>query len=249
MNSPLRDKTALVTGASSGIGAAIARALAAEGVHLGISGRNEDRLKAVGDVAAQRGVDVWRYTTDFGVEEELRWLAGTAEEDLGGIDILIHSAGTLAYGSMANAAPAVFESMWRINVLAPSMLTQMLLPALRDSAGDVVFINSRAGMTVAPMLGNYSATKFALRALADALRAEAGNDGIRVLSVYPGPIATPMQQQLRAASGQPYDPENLPGPEEVARVVVDALKMPDTTELTDITMGPLRNPGARKDRE
>lgn len=249
MRNPLRDKTALVTGASSGIGAAIARALAAEGVHLGIAGRDDDRLKMVGDVIAQHRVDVWRYTADMTVDEEIQWLAETAEEDLGAVDILIHSAGLLGHGSVAEQAPEEVEQLFRVNVLAPSRLTQLLLPALITTAGDIVFINSRAGLHAVPGLVHYSASKAALRALADGLREEVGQEGVRVLSVYPGRVATPMQQTLCDAQGMDYAPDRYPGPEDVAQAVVAALKMQGPTEITEINIGPQRNPAARERAE
>ncbi len=249
MSSVLQDKTALITGASSGIGAAIARTLAQQGVHLALSGRNDERLKQVGDFAAQRGVDVWRYTADLTIDEEVGWLAETAEEDLGGIDILIHSAGLVGYGALADTPISLLDRMWRINTHAPCVLTQRLLPALKTSAGDVVFVNSRAGLHPPPGMAHYGATKAALRALADGLRAEVGSDGIRVLSVFPGRIATPMQAGLCEAAGIAYRPELLPTPEDVAKAVAGALKMPDTTELTEINIGPQRNPAARKESE
>lgn len=244
----LRDKVALVTGASSGIGEAIALALAAEGVHVGLVGRDEKRLAKVGRAAAQQRVEVWKYTVQLESMEEVQWLADSVMRDFSALNVLVHCAAELMTGPVDKVEPAAFERMWRVNVHAPYALTHWLLPTLRGSRGDVVFLNSRAAWLHHPNLSHYCATKAALQALANSLREEAGPSGVRVLSVFPGRVATPMQARLMQAEGREQDFELLPRPQEVARLVLSALKMPDNAEVTDITLRPQPNPRARATR-
>ena len=126
-----------------------------------------------------------------------------------------------------------------MNVRAPYALTQALLPALRTGSGDVVFVNSSAGAhPPAASNGAYAATKHALRALADALRAEENENGVRVLSVYPGRTAGPLQERLHELEGRAYAPERLLQPEDVAAAAMAALALPRTAEATDLHITP-----------
>ena len=110
---------------------------------------------------------------------------------------------------------------------------------LRKRRGQVVFINSTAGLNASAGVGLYSATKHALKALADSLRAEVNSDGVRVLSVYPGRTAIPMQAAIIASEGRAYLPEKLLQPDDVAATVVSALMLPRTAEVTDVKIRPL----------
>jgi len=124
-------------------------------------------------------------------------------------------------------------------VRGPYLLTQCLLPLLRRRPGQVVFINSSAGLTARANVGQYAATKHALKAVADSLRDEVNRDGVRVLSVFPGRTATPTQEALHRLEGRPYRPERLLQPADVAAVVVHALGLPRTAEVTEIKIRPL----------
>ncbi len=112
---------------------------------------------------------------------------------------------------------------------------------LRARRGQIVFINSWAGFNARAGAGQYAATKHALRAIADSLREEVNSEGLRVLSVFPGRTATPMQETMHAIEGKEYLPERLQQPEDVAAVVVNALLLPRTAEVTEIRMRPLIN--------
>jgi NADP-dependent 3-hydroxy acid dehydrogenase YdfG len=126
--------------------------------------------------------------------------------------------------------------------LGPYILTQGLLPLVRERMGQIVFLNSTAGLTSRANVGQYAATKHALKALADGLREEVNRDRIRVLSVYPGRTATQMQQQLHAVEGRLYHPDRLLQPGDVASVVVNALCLPRTAEVTDINIRSMIKP-------
>jgi NADP-dependent 3-hydroxy acid dehydrogenase YdfG len=121
-------------------------------------------------------------------------------------------------------------------------LTQLLVPALRRQQGQVVFINSSDGLSARGQVGPYSATKHALKALADSFRDEVNAEGIRVMSVYLGRTASPMQARIHAAEGKAYHPEYLLQPSDVATVVLNALCLPRTAEVTDLSIRPLRKP-------
>jgi NADP-dependent 3-hydroxy acid dehydrogenase YdfG len=115
-----------------------------------------------------------------------------------------------------------------------------MLPLLKSSRGQIVFINSSAGLAARPNAGQFSATQHALKALADSTRAEVNEHGIRVLSVYPGRTATSRQAALYASTGSQYRPELLLQPEDIASVILNAITLPRTAEVTDITIRPLQ---------
>jgi NADP-dependent 3-hydroxy acid dehydrogenase YdfG len=106
--------------------------------------------------------------------------------------------------------------------------------------GQIVFINSSAGLTARAANGYYSATKHTLKALADSLRAEVNQLGVRVLSVYPGRTSTPLTQELHSQEGRPFQPELLLQPDDIASVVLNAVALPWTAEVTDIQIRPMK---------
>jgi NAD(P)-dependent dehydrogenase (short-subunit alcohol dehydrogenase family) len=270
------NQVGLVTGASSGIGRAIALALAADGASLSLVGRNLEALEIVAHTARKTAARVHCYRADLSVDADVRALAARVERDHGRLDLLILSAGIIALGRMDSAPVEDFDRQYRINVRAPYLLTQTLLPLLRDSQGQIVFINTssvdqaapeisrytatkQALKTLAnilrnrqpsvrdpleftnssnsgrPEIGLYAATKQALKAIADTLREEMNGQGIRVLSVYPGPTASNMQASIHQTEGLVYHPENLLQPEEVAAAVVQALSLPRSVQVTNIS--------------
>jgi len=234
---PLAGRVALVTGASSGIGQAIAAALSREGAHLCAVGRNPFTL-AETVAAARQFSQATGFQTDLTVEGELQLLLQHLEEG-GKLDILIHCAAIIHQSLMEQACIEDLDLQYAINVRAPYLLTQRLLPLLTAARGQIVFINSSVGLTAKrPEVGQYAATKHALRAIADSLREELNPKGIRVLSVYLGRTATPMQEALCREEGKVYRPEMLLQAEDVASLVVQMLMLPSTAEVTDISVRP-----------
>jgi NADP-dependent 3-hydroxy acid dehydrogenase YdfG len=238
----LAEKIAIVTGASSGIGAEISRALAAQGVRLWLLGRDAARLLAVADEARRWSGSVWTHQVDLGLDQDIRRLVAEVAEKCGAADILVHSAGCISVGKIAEDSVDEFDKQFRVNVRGAYLLTQGLLPLLKASRGQVVFINSSVGLIAKAGSGQYSATKHALKALADTLRQEINGDGVRVTSVYPGQTATQMQASLCQVAGKAYAPERLVQPTDVAEVVLCALSLPRTAEVTDIAIRPMRSP-------
>lgn len=228
------NRRALITGASSGIGQAIALALAAEGAEIHAVAR---RWPASSDPLQKH----WHlHETDLSVESQVFALVQTLCNDEQAVDILIHSAGAYAVGDVAQMPVETLDWLYQVNVRAPFLLTQKLLPALLSSQGQVVFINSSAGISSNSGLAGYSSTKFALKSIADSLRAEVNSQGVRVMSVYPGKTASSMQQTAHQLAGKPYDPANLMQPADVAQMVLAALALPATAEMTDLHIRPMK---------
>jgi len=236
----LKNQVAVVTGASSGIGRAIALALATEGATVSLVGRHAQRLASVAESARVSACRVHVYRADLNVIEDLKRLKVDLQRDCGQIDMLVHSAGVIFLGPIADAPVEEFDRQYRTNIRGPFILTQTLLPLLRQHRGQIVFINSSAGLSSQAHLSQYSATKHALKALADSLRQELNAEGIRVLSVYPGRTATPLQAEIHGIEGKEYFPERLLQPEDVAAVVINALRMERTAEITNIHIRPMK---------
>lgn len=234
-------QTALVTGASSGVGRAVALALAEPEIALLLAGRDCERLSTVAREAERRGSHVRMHCADLAEEGAERRLAAEIDR-AAGLDVLVHAMGIIRLGLFESASVAEFDEQYRANVRAPFAITQALLPALRARRGQVVFLNSTAGVVAGPGISQYAATKHALRALADSLREEVNADGIRVLSVFLGRTATPMQEAVHAAEGRPYDPSRLVQPEDVATAIRQALELPRTAEITELRIRPERKP-------
>lgn len=233
---------ALVTGSGSGMGRAIALELAAKGHEVLLVGRDARKLEAVEDEISRRGGQAKACPADVADEAPLRALAARVREEGRGLDVLVHSAGCFKMGPTESAPVADLDEQYRVNLRGPYLLTQLLLPALKERRGQVVFVNSTAALMPGAGWGAYSATKAGLKALADSLRAEVNPQGVRVLSVFPGRTATPMQELVHSLEKRPYRGENLMQPEEVARMVIQALELARTAEVTDIVMRPARKP-------
>lgn len=235
----LAGRTAVVTGASSGVGRALAIALSQEGVRVCAVGRNSAAL-AETVAAAGKDTPITAFSADIAVEQEMHGLLQHLNE-AGGLDILIHSAAVFSQALMEQARVEDLDQQYAVNVRAPYRLTQQVLPLLIATRGQVVFMNSSVGLAVKRAeVGQYAATKHALRAIADSLREEVNAKGIRVLSAYLGRTATPMQEAICRAEGKAYHPEALLQPEDVASVVVQMLKLPPTAEVTDINIRPMK---------
>jgi short-subunit dehydrogenase len=235
----LKNQIAVITGASSGIGQAVALGLAAKGAKTCLLGRKLKTLEGVAKLARKTAPQVLCYQVDLTVDQDVRKIADLIERDVGHIDMLIHSAGVISFGRLESPPIEDFDRQFRVNVRAPYALTQALLPMLKSRRGQIVFINSSAGLNASANVGQYAATKHALKAVADSLRHEVNAEGLRVLSIYPGRTASPMQAAVFKMEGREYRPELLMQPEDLASVVINALALPRSAEVTDINVRPL----------
>ncbi|GII61715.1 short chain dehydrogenase [Sphaerisporangium krabiense] len=223
---------ALVTGGSRGLGAAIARALAPTHALI-LGGRESTALRAVCDELGARPWAV-ELTDDRAVAE--------AVEGIDRLDVLVHSAGVARLGRIADTPPWQWRESFDVNVTAVAGLTRVLLPALRAARGQVVLINSGAGLRANADWGAYAASKFALRAFADALRLEEEENGLRVTTVFPGRIATDMQRGVRDHEGGAYEPERYLTPASVAGQVLAAVTAPADAHVTEVVIRPATGP-------
>lgn len=240
----LQGKTAVVTGATGGVGRSIAVALAREGVGVALLGRRAGLLRAVARECEAAGSRAVPYTIDLLRDKEIRDLKPGISRDFGGVDILVHSAGIIVRANLAAASLSDFDRQYQCNVRVPFALTQLFLPSLSRRQGQIVFINSTVGLTAGAGVSQYSATKHALKALADSFREELNAAGVRVLSVYLGRTATPMQAKLCVEEGLEYRPERLIQPSQVAESVVAALALGREAEVMDIRIRPMLKPPA-----
>jgi NADP-dependent 3-hydroxy acid dehydrogenase YdfG len=225
--------THLVTGAGAGIGAAVAHALTARGDDLVLLARSDARARDLAEEYAGARTVVADLADPAGLEEAL------AGQDLPErLDSLVHAAGVVELGAVGDLDVAAWRETVDVNLLAPAELTRICLPALRVAHGHVVLVNSGSGLRANPHWSAYAASKHGLRALADALRAEEQESGVRVTSVYPGRTATAMQAKVHRQEGKDYDPSRWIAPESVAAAVLTALDLPRDAEMTDVTVRP-----------
>ncbi|QXE34533.1 SDR family oxidoreductase [Streptomyces sp. GMY02] len=227
--------THLITGAGSGIGAAVARRLHARGDDLLLLARDAGRAKELGaDFPGARTL-----VGDLAAPDRLSWaLAQQSLPDR--LDSLLHIAGIVDLGTIAELTPKVWQSQLQVNLVAPAELTRLLLPQLRISRGQVIFVNSGAGLNAHAEWGAYAASKHGLKALADSLRHEEKPNGVRVTSVYPGRTASPMQARVHQQEGKEYDPSLWMDPESVATTIITALDLPRDAQIDNLTVRPGR---------
>ena len=216
----LANKVVLITGASSGIGAALARVFAAEGARVALAARSGEKLQAL---AASFGPNALALPTDVTDSAQVRRMVQATVERFGRLDILINNAGVGMYAPAASMPPEQFKQVVATNWVGPVYAIQSAVPQMRQQGGgQIINISSVAGKIPIPWMGAYCGTKFALNALSDSLRMELAADRIQVLSVCPGRIATPfVQNAFRDAAIRPLPSDGISA-ERVARAVLRA---------------------------
>ncbi|MGO1201288.1 MAG: SDR family NAD(P)-dependent oxidoreductase, partial [Dermabacteraceae bacterium] len=214
--------TALVTGATSGIGREVALQLAAAGWQVSAIGRDRQSLAAL----AQASALITPHAADLLADD----LAALVPER---VDALVHAAGISPDGGVEQTDSQAWSDVFALNVTAGAQLVRHALPALRRSRGTIVLINSGAGTAARPRNTPYAASKHALRALANGLRVEEEGHGVRVSTVYPGPTDTPM-------FGGDVDRSALIRPASVAAAALTAITASEDVQLTDIHVRPRR---------
>ncbi len=230
---------AVITGGCSGIGREIGMGLLREGAKVCLVDKGAQHLTAENpfpDIGRER---VRCYAVDITRDDELRDMKRDLLGEYGRIDILVHSAGVFSRGAWESMSMEEVDLLYRTNFRAPVLLTQALLPELKERRGQIVFINSSAVRAARRDVGAYTAMKHALKAFADSLREEVNPAGIRVISIYPGRTATPMQARVCKLEGREYFPERFLRAAEVAEAVVHAMAMPRSAEMTDLHIRPM----------
>lgn len=219
----------LLTGAGSGIGAQVARRLHERGDELVLVARSPQRaveLRTAYDGATVLVADLARPESVESLDLPDR------------LDSVVHAAGVVELGTVAELSVEDWISQLQVNLVAPAALTRVALPALRARRGTVVFVNSSAGLTAHPSWSAYAASKHGLRALADSLRAEESEHGVRVSTVFPGRTATPMQEKVHHQEARAYDATRWIRPETVADTIVRVLDLPADATIPEVVVRP-----------
>jgi len=228
-----RRKLAIVTGATSGIGWHIGRALAASGMRVLLVGRNPRKLAlAVRRLPARSRAGSAQADLRSAVEigQLLRDVAGRFSQ----LDVLVHCAGEYQWGESGKLDHNDFDLLFEVNVRAPYLLTRGLTPLLKRARGQVIFMNSSVVRSPGAGVAAYKATQHALQGLTDSLRQELNRGGIRVTSLFPGRTATPRMRRIYAHEGRRYRPTLLLQPRDVAEVVLALVALPRGVEITDL---------------
>ncbi|MFJ2605728.1 MULTISPECIES: SDR family oxidoreductase [unclassified Streptomyces] len=225
--------THVITGAGSGIGAAVARRLHARGDDLVLHARDAGRAKEL--AAAFPGAKT--LVGDLTDPDKLSW-AFSHQSLPERVDTLLHIAGVVDLGPVGDLTPKSWHHQLNVNLIAPAELTRLFLPQLRAVRGQVLFVNSGAGLAAHADWSAYAASKHGLKALADALRHEEHGNGVRVTSVYPGRTASPMQAKVHQQEGKQYDAARWIDPESVATTILTTLDLPRDAQIPDVTIRP-----------
>ncbi|HGO3210130.1 TPA: SDR family oxidoreductase [Staphylococcus aureus] len=228
----LTDKVAVVTGAGSGIGEAIATLLHEEGVKVILAGRHKDKLQNVANQLAQDRVKV--VPTDVTKKEEVDELIKIAQQTFGGLDIVINSAGQMLSSKITDYQVDEWDSMIDVNIKGTLYTAQAALPTmLEQSSGHLINIASISGFEVTKSSTIYSATKAAVHTITQGLEKELAKTGVKVTSVSPGMVDTAI-----TAAYNPTDRKKLE-PQDIAEAVLYALTQPKHVNVNEITVRPV----------
>jgi short-subunit dehydrogenase len=198
------DHAVLLTGASSGIGRALALALAGERAKLALVGRDVAALEAVAAAARERGAEAVALTADVGVEREATTIVDRTVAAFGRLDLLLANAGQDMWARLDEIEdPAIFEKLVRVNYLGPAWSTWRALPHLKESRGRIVVMSSLAGLTGVPTRTGYAATKHALHGFFDSLRVELAASGVSVTLVCPDFVLSEIHRRALGPDGRP----------------------------------------------
>ncbi|HHZ7718867.1 TPA: SDR family oxidoreductase [Staphylococcus aureus] len=228
----LTDKVAVVTGAGSGIGEAIATLLHEEGAKVVLAGRNKEKLQNVANQLSQDSVKV--VPTDVTNKEEVDELIKIAQQTFGGLDIVINSAGQMLSSKITDYQVDEWDSMIDVNIKGTLYTAQAALPTmLEQSSGHLINIASISGFEVTKSSTIYSATKAAVHTITQGLEKELTKTGVKVTSISPGMVDTAI-----TAAYNPTDRKKLE-PQDIAEAVLYALTQPKHVNVNEITVRPV----------
>lgn len=228
----LTDKIAVVTGAGSGVGEAIATLLHEEGAKVVLAGRNKDKLQNVANQLAQDSVKV--VPTDVTKKEEVDELIKMAQQTFGGLDIVINSAGQMLSSKITDYQVDEWDSMIDVNIKGTLYTAKAALPTmLEQSSGHLINIASISGFEVTKSSTIYSATKAAVHTITQGLEKELAKTGVKVTSISPGMVDTAI-----TATYNPTDRKKLE-PQDIAEAVLYALTQPKHVNVNEITVRPV----------
>jgi len=240
----LTGRVALVTGASSGIGAAAAEALAGAGATVAIVARRADRLDSLAARIAERGGSALCLPGDVTDEKVAQGVVTETLRRFGRIDILVNSAGIIDAGGVENADTARYRRVLDINLMASLYTSRAVIGPMRtQGGGDIVNISSTAGRRAAVLFNAYSASKFALTAMTEALRQEVGRQGIRVFIIEPGATSTEVSEGVTDPAYRKFIHEHVTKegamkPEDVAAAILFAVSLPPRANVSQLLIRP-----------
>lgn len=233
----LKGKAAIVTGASRGIGRAIALALAREGVKLMLAARDQLRLQRVAEEARQYSVEADSVSADMRDEAQIKNMIEAALKRFGRLDILVNNAGLGYFKPVSDLSTAEWDEMFGVNLRGVFLATREALPHLREAGESfVVNVASLAGKNTFANGAGYTATKWGLRAFAQCLMLEERKNGLRVLTICPGSVATDFG--AGPSREQRAEKRNIIMPEDVADGILAALKLPQRSMISEIDIRP-----------
>jgi NADP-dependent 3-hydroxy acid dehydrogenase YdfG len=231
-------RVAVITGASSGIGEATARALAADGHRLALLARRADRIQALAEELGNGSIAIQADVTD---RDSIVAAAERVQRELGGADILINNAGVMLLGPFSSDQRAEHRQMVETNLLGAMTATEVFLDQLRDGGGDLVNISSVAGRTARPGNAVYAATKWGMNGWSESLRQELQPD-IRVMVIEPGAVATELTDHITHAQTkqavQQFVRDLAISAQDIAEVVAFAISRPRRMTLNEILIRP-----------
>ncbi|MGK3149099.1 SDR family oxidoreductase [Staphylococcus shinii] len=231
----LKDKVAIVTGASSGIGASIAETLSQHGVKLMLTGRNEARLSDVAEQLQENSQsEIDTHIVDVTQKSEVAKLVKETENKFGHVDILVNSAGLMLPSAITDGDVEAWENMIDVNVKGTLYGINAVLPIfLNQSTGHIINIASISGFEVTKQSTLYSASKAAVHTITQGLEKELAKTGVRVTSISPGMVDTPLSGNTDWGSRKKLDPKNI------AEAVVYALQQPSHVNINEVTVRPV----------
>ena len=241
-NGRLSGMTAVITGASRGIGRALAEAGRREGMKLALFARNAQALEALARKLDPTGAEVIGVSGDVGDRAACQRLIEEAERRFGQIDVLMNNAGLAVGGKIAESNPQDVDEMVRTNFLGAYYCTRFALPGMiARKSGHVVMMDSVAGYRYSPGGAIYSATKFAMRALAEALRSEVLEYGVKVTAVYPGmTLTTYFDPHNPEALKPPIPLEEMLTAEDVATATLATIGLPERVSINTVVLRPTK---------